>query len=121
MSTSRCLKLTLVRSIALKRVKLRSLTDKREAHMAFDANRSDLTLGVIGTGAMGRGIVQVAAAGGINVLMMDTRAGAAEEAREFVAKMLARAAEKGSMSKEDAAAATARIKVINALAEFKPC
>ena len=89
--------------------------------MKFDANRPDLTLGVLGTGAMGRGIVQVAAAGGINVLMMDTRAGAAEEAREFVAKMLARAAEKGSMSKEDAAAAAARIKVINTLAEFKPC
>ena len=35
--------------------------------------------------------------------------------------MLSRAAEKGSMSKEDAAAATARIKVINALTEFKPC
>ena len=35
--------------------------------------------------------------------------------------MLSRAAEKGSMSKEDAAAATVRIKVINALAEFKPC
>ena len=89
--------------------------------MKFDANRPDLTIGVLGTGAMGRGIVQVAAAGGMNVLMMDTRAGAADEARDFVAKMLSRAAEKGSMSKEDAAAATARIKVINALTEFKPC
>ena len=89
--------------------------------MTFDANRPDLTIGVLGTGAMGRGIVQVAAAGGMQVLIMDTRAGAAEEAREFVAKMLARAAEKGSMSKDDAAAATARIKVVNALADFKPC
>ena len=89
--------------------------------MKFDANRPDLTIGVLGTGAMGRGIVQVAAAGGIQVLIMDTRAGAAGEARDFVAKMLARAAEKGSMSKDDAAAATARIKVVNALADFKPC
>ena len=40
--------------------------------MKFDANRPDLTIGVLGTGAMGRGIVQVAAAGGMNVLMMDT-------------------------------------------------
>ena len=32
--------------------------------MPLDPNRPDLLLGVIGTGAMGRGIVQVAAAGG---------------------------------------------------------
>jgi len=60
--------------------------------MKFDANRPDLTIGVLGTGAMGRGIVQVAAAGGMNVVMMDTRASAADEARDFIAKMLARAA-----------------------------
>ena len=89
--------------------------------MSFDAMRADLTIGVLGAGAMGRGIVQVAAAGGINVFMMDARAGAAEEAREFIGKMLQRAAEKGSMSKDDAAAALARIKIVNALSEFKPC
>ncbi len=89
--------------------------------MGFDANRADLCIGVIGTGAMGRGIVQVSAAGGMQVVMMDTRAGAAEEARDFVAKMLARAAEKGSMTQADADAATARIKVAQSLAEFKDC
>ena len=89
--------------------------------MAFDANRADLCVGVIGTGAMGRGIVQVSAAGGMQVLMMDTRPGAADEARDFVAKMLGRAAEKGSMSKADADAATARIRVAQSLADFKDC
>ncbi len=89
--------------------------------MGVDANRADLCIGVIGTGAMGRGIVQVAAAGGMHVLMMDTRAGAADEARDFVAKMLGRAAEKGSMTAADADAATARIKVAQSLAEFKTC
>ena len=89
--------------------------------MAFDANRADLTIGVLGSGAMGRGIVQVAAAGGINVFMMDAKPGAAAEAREFIGKMLQRAAEKGSMSKEDAAAALARVTVVNTLADFKPC
>ena len=89
--------------------------------MAFDANRSDLTVGVIGTGAMGRGIVQVAAAGGMNVLTTDARPGAAQEARDFVAKMLARAAEKGSMSREDAEDASKRIKIVDGLADFKPC
>ena len=89
--------------------------------MAFDGNRADLVVGVLGAGAMGRGIVQVAAAGGMDVLLMDTRAGAAEEAREFVGKMLNRAAEKGSISADDAAAAVKRIKVVEALADFKPC
>ena len=73
--------------------------------MTFDANRPDLTVGVLGAGAMGRGIVQVAAAGGINVLMTDSRPGAAQEARDFVGKMLERAAEKGSITQDAAAAA----------------
>src|SRR3954470_14835093 len=89
--------------------------------MKFDANRPDLTIGVLGTGAMGRGIVQVAAAGGINVLMTDAREGAAQEAREFVAKMIGRAAEKGSLTREAADAAVGRIKVAESLAAFKSC
>lgn len=89
--------------------------------MAFDANRPDLTVGVIGTGAMGRGIAQVAAVGGMRVLMTDARPGAAQEARDFVEKMLARAAEKGSMSKDDVAAAMKRISIVNGLADMKPC
>jgi len=89
--------------------------------MAFDANRDDLTVGVIGTGAMGRGIVQVAAAGGMRVMMTDTRPGAAVEARDFVDKMLARAAEKGSITRDEAAAAAGRIQVVGGPADMKPC
>jgi 3-hydroxybutyryl-CoA dehydrogenase len=89
--------------------------------MVLDTNRPDLTIGVIGTGAMGRGIVQVAAAGGINVLMMDARPGAAQEARDFIGKMLSRAAEKGSISTADATAATGRVKVADTAADFKDC
>src|ERR1035437_294008 len=89
--------------------------------MTFDANRPDLTIGVLGTGAMGRGIAQVAAAGGMHVVVMDARAGAAQEARDFVGKMLLRAAEKGSLTQQDAQAALGRIKIVNALADFKPC
>ena len=89
--------------------------------MAVDANRADLVVGVIGTGAMGRGIVQVAAAGGMQVLMTDSRAGAAEEAREFVGKMLMRAAEKGSTTRDEAVAALERIKTVAGPAGMKPC
>jgi len=89
--------------------------------MAFDANRPDLTVGVIGTGAMGRGIVQVAAAGGIQVLMTDSRPGAAREALDFIEKMLVRAAEKGSITKDEAARAVSRIRIVDGPAEMKPC
>ncbi len=89
--------------------------------MKLDVSRPDLTVGVIGTGAMGRGIVQVTVAGGITVLMTDARAGAAAEAKEFIGKMLDRAAEKGQMTKEDAAAATARIKIVDSHKDMKPC
>jgi 3-hydroxybutyryl-CoA dehydrogenase len=89
--------------------------------MAFDANRADLTVGVIGTGAMGRGIVQVAAAGGMQVLMTDARPGAAEEARDFVGKMLSRAADKGAITRDEAAAAVNRIRIVNGPSDMKPC
>ena len=89
--------------------------------MAIDARRPDLTVGVIGTGAMGRGIVQVAAAGGMRVLMTDSRPGAAQEAREFIGKMLDRAAEKGGMRKDEAVAAVERIAIVGGPAEMKPC
>jgi len=89
--------------------------------MALDVNRPDLTVGVIGTGAMGRGIVQVAAAGGVHVLMTDSRPGAAAEARDFIDKMLMRAAEKGTLTRDDAVAAVNRIKIVSGPAEMKPC
>ncbi len=89
--------------------------------MKLDINRPDLIVGVIGTGAMGRGIVQVTAAGGMTVLMTDARPGAAAEAKDFIAKMLDRAADKGTMSKEEAAAATARIQIVDSHKDMKPC
>src|SRR5436190_4880943 len=89
--------------------------------MALDPNRPDLKLGLVGTGAMGRGIAQVAAAGGIDVLITDARPGAAQEARDFVGKMLSRAAEKGTISQKEADAAVNRIRIVDSLAGFKDC
>jgi 3-hydroxybutyryl-CoA dehydrogenase len=89
--------------------------------MSLDASQRDLTVGVIGTGAMGRGIAQVAAAGGMQVLISDSRAGAAEEARGFIDKMLGRAAEKGSMTKDEAVGAVNRIRIVSGPADMKPC
>ena len=88
--------------------------------MSLDVSRPALTVGVIGTGAMGRGIVQVAAAGGVNVLMTDARPGAAAEAKDFIGKMLDRAAEKGQMTKDAAVAAVNRIQIVDSHKNMKP-
>ncbi|WP_287369397.1 3-hydroxyacyl-CoA dehydrogenase NAD-binding domain-containing protein, partial [Thauera sp.] len=74
----------------------------------LDSTRNDLLLGVVGTGLMGRGIAQIAAQGGVRVLLHDARPEAAAEAREAIAQTLSNLAGKGRISADDAAAATAR-------------
>jgi len=86
-----------------------------------DANKDDLLIGVSGAGAMGRGIVQVAAAGGVNVRLFDINADQCKEAVDFIGKMLSRAADKGRMAQEDADAAMGRIEVVADVKEFAPC
>jgi len=63
--------------------------------MAINLDSDDFTLGVIGAGAMGRGIVQVAAAGGLRVKLFDVNQEQSQDAVKFVGTMLGRAAEKG--------------------------
>lgn len=84
------------------------------------ADAPDLTVAVIGAGAMGRGIAQVAATGGAQVLLHDAREGAAAEARDFVAGMLTRAAEKGRMTKTEAEDAIARLTPVSDLSDLAP-
>lgn len=61
----------------------------------------DATIGVLGAGAMGSGIAQVAAAAGHHVMVTDAQAEALEKAAERLGKTMARLVEKGRM---DAAA-----------------
>src|SRR5579862_4483912 len=83
--------------------------------------KPDFTLAVVGTGAMGRGIAQIAAAAGFPVRLFDSRPGATAEAAGFVGKMLARAAEKGQLTADAAAAASARLRPVDTLAELRGC
>lgn len=64
---------------------------------------------------MGAGIAQVMAASGREVCLHDAVAGVAAAAREGVAARLERAETKGRLAAGGAAAATARIKVVNSL------
>ena len=87
----------------------------------LDPTRDDLTLGVVGTGTMGRGIAQVAATGGLRVLLHDSREGAADEAIAFIGKMLDRAEVKGRLPAGAAEAAQKRLKIVDRLAGLSSC
>lgn len=84
--------------------------------MQFDPDKHDMTIAVIGTGTMGRGIVQVSAAGGMKVIAFDEKPGGAAAAKEFIGKMLDRNVEKGQMAAQGAKAAMDRITVTDSLA-----
>jgi 3-hydroxybutyryl-CoA dehydrogenase len=89
--------------------------------MPLDASRSDLCLAVIGSGVMGRGIAQIAAQAGVRVLLHDSRPGAAEGAKGFVAQQLGRLVEKGRLKREDAARAEVNLVVADSLAALSGC
>ena len=89
--------------------------------MAIDAAKPDLLLGIVGAGAMGRGIAQVAAAGGVSVRLYDTDAAQRSDAVAFIDRMLNRAAERGDMTSGDAKTAIARIEAISDLELLAPC
>jgi len=87
----------------------------------LDANRKDLTLGIVGTGLMGRGIAQIAAQAGVHVRLFDSRGGAAQEARDAVAQTLAGLAAKGKLAATDADAASARLTIAHNLPQLAGC
>lgn len=89
--------------------------------MPLDASRPDLSLAVIGTGVMGRGIAQIAAQAGIRVVLYDTRSEAAPAARDYVAQMLSKLAEKGRLAPDAAKAAIGRIEIANTLEHLRAC
>ncbi|MEO8488118.1 MAG: 3-hydroxyacyl-CoA dehydrogenase [Betaproteobacteria bacterium] len=73
----------------------------------------EAAVAVLGAGAMGSGIAQVAAQAGHRVLLYDARTGAAEEARARLAATLDQLAAKGRISADDARTAAARIETIH--------
>lgn len=72
---------------------------------------------VIGSGAMGSGIAQVAAAAGYPVKLFDTRADAVDRAIAAIGDVYARLVEKGRMTGAEAHAARARLHPVASLKE----
>ena len=83
--------------------------------MPFDPSAANVTVGVVGTGAMGRGIMQVSAQGGMNVIAYDEKPGAAEAAKGYIAKMLDGQVQKGRLPEADAKGTIDRISVAKSL------
>ncbi|MEN3278276.1 MAG: 3-hydroxybutyryl-CoA dehydrogenase [Massilia sp.] len=71
---------------------------------------------VVGSGAMGSGIAQIAAASGHEVRLFDTRPAAALRAVGDIGKVYAKLIEKGRMSAADADSARERLKTVDSLA-----
>ena len=71
---------------------------------------------VIGSGAMGSGIAQVAAASGYVVKLFDTRPGAVQSALDAIGAVYGRLVEKGRMTGPQADAARARLQRVDSLA-----
>src|SRR6266545_6277609 len=69
-------------------------------------------IGVLGAGAMGSGIAQVAASAGHDVVLVDTYAPSIEKGRQTIQKALARDVEKGRLSAEAAAAVEKRLRFV---------
>ncbi|MDE2367778.1 MAG: 3-hydroxyacyl-CoA dehydrogenase [Burkholderiales bacterium] len=82
------------------------------------ALKSSAAVAVVGAGAMGAGIAQVAAQAGHPVWLFDLKPGAAQQAVEAMRETFAKLAAKGRMSAEAAAAAGARVHVAQGLADF---
>ncbi|MDE2419415.1 MAG: 3-hydroxyacyl-CoA dehydrogenase [Burkholderiales bacterium] len=78
-------------------------------------------IGIIGTGAMGRGIAQIAAQAGSRVHLFDTNAQAAMAAREFIQAQWTRMVEKQRMGADEAQAQANRLVVAPTLQALANC
>lgn len=75
-------------------------------------------VGIIGAGAMGAGIAQVAAAAGHQVLLYDVVEQAAERSRKEIEQVLLRRVERGKLQGTDAAALIQRISVAQKMSDM---
>jgi 3-hydroxybutyryl-CoA dehydrogenase len=78
-------------------------------------------IGVLGAGTMGAGIAQLACRSGARTLLHDPIPAALSSGVEKLKAGLAKEAEKGRLSAEEAQAASERLQAVDDLAAFAPC
>jgi len=79
------------------------------------------TIGVVGVGAMGKGIVQIAAQAGLTVLIHDQQLSALHAAREALEKTWQTLVAKGKLTDVAAAGALGRVHIAQTLGELADC
>ncbi len=77
-----------------------------------------MKIAIIGAGSMGRGIAQVAAMHGHEVLLFDQNPDALTQARDFLLKILNRLAAKGKISDADAKEIFGRVYLVDTMSGF---
>jgi 3-hydroxybutyryl-CoA dehydrogenase len=75
-------------------------------------------VGVVGSGIMGRGIAEIAARAGLDVLLHDVSAARIDAARRAIDASLQRAVTRGKLSEQQASDASSRLRITTELAEF---
>lgn len=79
------------------------------------------TIGVVGVGAMGKGIVQIAAQAGLKVIMFDQQLQATHAARDALGQTWDKLVAKGKMTEVAADTALGHVHVAQSLAELADC
>ena len=82
---------------------------------------TDLMIGIVGCGVMGRGIAQIAVLAGAHVWLCDSRAGASSAARDDLLATFDRLVEKGKLDKDRAAAAASHLQACADLKQLADC
>jgi 3-hydroxybutyryl-CoA dehydrogenase len=85
------------------------------------SNLTFKTVGLVGTGAMGRGIAQIAAQAGSVVKLFDTQPEAIAKAIAALGQQWDKLVEKGRLTPEQATAQKSRLLAANALSDFSDC
>lgn len=80
-----------------------------------------IKVGVVGAGAMGSGIAQVAAQSGHQVVLFDQEVDALQNSRSALVKVLNRLVEKSKLTEEEAVSIQARIRYAEDLREMAGC
>ena len=89
--------------------------------MSADTTPTFNKVGLIGTGAMGQGIAQLSAQAGAQVLLLDTREGAAQQAVDKIKGVWATLQAKGKLTEAQSASYGARLHAVATSADLATC
>ena len=79
------------------------------------------SIAVVGAGAMGQGIAQIATQAGSHVWLLDSKPGAADKARQAIQQQWAKLAAKGRVTEEQVQAWSQQLQIANTLADLGSC